>query len=549
MIKQNSIEALKSRLDVIDVVGSYIELKKAGSNFKAICPFHDEKSPSMVISPSKQIYHCFGCGVHGDSIKFVMEYEKLNYPEAIEKLARDFNVSLEYEKGKGDGGGNNKTLELLQSLYLQNIEHNNTALTYLQSRGIFHSSSEKFGLGYAASSGEQLQFLQSKLIPIPKAIESGAIAADDRGRAYSRFIERVTFPIHSHSGKIIGFGGRTLTRHPAKYINSPQSAFFNKSRILYAYHIAKEFIYKRKEIIVTEGYMDVIMLHQAGFNTAVATLGTALTKDHLPMLKKGEPHVILAYDGDKAGKAAALKASILLSQANFEGGVVLFEEGNDPADMVELGKTGELKQLFMHPKKLIEFVIETIISGFDMRSPEAKQHAFNEVKAYLKTLPSLLSESYQSYAASLLGTNERLFAIKSHANREAVSQMQMGEYDLAELTLLKTLLVGDIDREKALTLLEESMFSSHYPLFMMIKSGDITNPALAQIELGDTIAVMSREEMAQKICFLQVIYWNREQKRVQNSQEMNFKEKSFLLRKIQHKIKETKTGKISPLVL
>jgi DNA primase len=547
MIKQSSIEALKSRLDVVDVVGSYIELKKAGANFKCICPFHDEKSPSMVISPSKQIYHCFGCGMHGDSIKFTMEYEKLNYPEALEKLARDFNFSLEYEKGKSSDGGKNNTLDILQALYLQNIEHNNRALTYLTSRGIHNSSHEKFGIGYAPSSAEQLQYLQNKLIPMPQAIASGAIASDDKGRPYSRFIERVTFPIHSHSGKVIGFGGRTLTNHPAKYINSPQSDFFNKSRILYAYHLAKEFIYKRKEIIVTEGYMDVVMLHQAGFNTAVATLGTALTKEHLPMIRKGDPHVILAYDGDKAGRAAALKAATMLSQANFEGGVVLFEQGNDPADMVELGRVDELKTLFSHPKKLIEFVIETTINEFDINSPEARQHAFNSVRAYLKSLPALLQESYRTYAAQLLKTNEKFFTFKQHPNKEQLTTTQPQSFDLSELTLLKTLLQGEFNLEDVFPLLDDSMFEHHFDLYMLIKAQDNNNPQLSTITLNDNLHIMSREELAKRIIQLQIQYWQKKLRWIQTNSEISFKEKSFKLRKVQEKIKFTRAGKITPL--
>jgi len=184
--------------------------------------------------------------------------------------------------------------------------------------------------------------LQDNHIPIPQAKLAGVIQEGENGTFYARLTDRVTFPIYSSSGLIVGFGGRTLGTHPAKYINSPQTKLFNKSKILYGYQVAKESIYSQKEVIVTEGYFDVIMLHKAGFKRVVATLGTSLTKEHLPLLKKTQARVILAYDGDKAGMNAALKASRLLAQNSFDGGVVLFNSGLDPADMGwQLGEGGE----------------------------------------------------------------------------------------------------------------------------------------------------------------------------------------------------------------
>ncbi|MEJ2373422.1 MAG: DNA primase, partial [Sulfurimonas sp.] len=287
MISQDSIEALKARLDVVDVVGSYVELKKAGANFKAPCPFHDEKTASFVVSPSKQIYHCFGCGAGGDSIKFVMEYEKLNYPEAIEKLASQYNFTLTYTDSK-DNKPRSQLMEKLNEWYQNLLSHNQTAMSYIHERGIYESSIEKFGIGYAPKSHETINYLQSQQFNIAEGIEFGVVGHDpDRGQTFARFIERITFPIHSANGSIVGFGGRTITGHNAKYVNSPETKYFNKSRLLYAYNIAKQAVFKKAEIIITEGYLDVIMLHQAGFDNAVATLGTALTNEHLPLLRKG----------------------------------------------------------------------------------------------------------------------------------------------------------------------------------------------------------------------------------------------------------------------
>jgi DNA primase len=282
MISQDSIEALKARLDIVDVIGNYIELKKAGGNFKAPCPFHDEKSPSFVVSPQKQIFHCFGCGAGGDAVKFVMEYEKLNYPEALEKLAQNYNFTLTYTDNKHNKP-RSKVMEKLNNWYQSLLTRNQTALAYIQERGIYQSSIEKFGIGYAPDSLSTINYIKSQHFTMQEAIDMGVVGYEpSRNQTYARFIERITFPIYSANGTIVGFGGRTITGHQAKYVNSPETPFFNKSRLLYAYHLAKHAVYKKQEIIITEGYLDVIMLHQAGFDNAVATLGTALTQEHLP---------------------------------------------------------------------------------------------------------------------------------------------------------------------------------------------------------------------------------------------------------------------------
>ncbi|MCK4441657.1 MAG: DNA primase, partial [Sulfurovaceae bacterium] len=355
MIDKASEEELKNSIDIIDIISNYIEIKKAGANFKANCPFHGEKTASFVISPAKQIYHCFGCGVGGDAIQFVKEYEKLNYPEALEKIASIINFSLSYTKGSDNHNETRRILEQIQSWYRKNLDNSAISKQYLHNRGINQQSIEKFGIGYVGASFELMNFLSKNFLPIPKAEEAGVVARRDNGGFYARLTERITFPIYSPSGAIVGFGGRTITNHPAKYINSPQTKLFNKSQLLYGYSKAKENIYKNKKIIITEGYLDVIMLHQARFNEAVATLGTALTQEHLPILRKGEPHIILAYDGDKAGVNAALKASTMLTQNGFDGSVVLFPNGADPADMIAQNQIQEVANLLQNGQPLIPF--------------------------------------------------------------------------------------------------------------------------------------------------------------------------------------------------
>jgi len=232
MIDTQSIENLKTRLDIVDVVGSYLELKKNGANWKCVCPFHDDSNPSLVVSPSKQIYHCFSCGAGGDSIKFVMEYEKLSYPETIEKLASMYNFSLSYTSNDGKTHEDRKLLENINIFFKKTLDNRPTATEYIKNRGIGEASVEKFELGYAPSSQENLNFLSSHGYTISEAIETGIAGVGENGRNYARFIERITFPIYSLNGKMVGFGGRTITGHNAKYVNSPQTKIFNKLNII-----------------------------------------------------------------------------------------------------------------------------------------------------------------------------------------------------------------------------------------------------------------------------------------------------------------------------
>ena len=546
MITQDSIEALKARLDIVDIVGSYIELKRAGSSFKAPCPFHDEKSPSFVVNPSRQSYHCFGCGVHGDSIKFVMEYEKLNYPEAIEKLAASTNFTLHYTDDTKQKKRSN-LLETLNDWYQKLLEQNKIAQNYLHERGIYASSIERFGIGYAPTSPETLRFLEQQKLPTADAIEQGAIGRGEEGRLFARFIERITFPIHSTSGAIVGFGGRTITGHQAKYVNSSQSAIFNKSRLLYAYHLAREAIYRRKEIIVTEGYLDVVMLHQAGFTHAVATLGTALTAEHLPLLRKGEPKIFLAYDGDKAGRAAAFKASKLLSMSGFDGGVVLFEGGLDPADMIKNAQIEQVNTLLRRPIPFIEFVISEMISAYDLQDPKAKETALHENIAFLKSLSPLLQEEYRPFVASKLGISPSLIQI-AHKKNTAPQPINFSHHDIWELSFIKTLLERPQIADTLLDFIDASLLQYHGSEFEAALQGRNDDPRLSALIMDDRIRTFEGDEgiRTELITFL-IAHYNRELKKVTTQNTVSFDQKSYLIRQYRDKIERLKRGELVPL--
>jgi len=546
MITQDSIEALKARLDVVDVVGSYVELKKAGANYKAPCPFHDEKSPSFVVSPSKQIYHCFGCSAGGDSIKFVMEYEKLNYPEALEKLADTYNFTLSYSDNKHNKP-RSQVMDKLNEYYQNLLSSHESASSYVKERGIYESSVEKFGIGYAPDTNSTINYIQKQMFTMKEAVDMGVVGYDG-GRYFARFIERVTFPIHSANGSIVGFGGRTITGHQAKYVNSPETAFFSKSRLLYAYHHAKQTLHKTKEIIITEGYLDVIMLHQAGFDNAVATLGTALTQEHLPLLRKGEPRVIMAYDGDNAGRTAALKASKLLSAGSFNGGVVIFGGGLDPADMVVNGRTDELADMFRSPKPFIEFVLDELMSLYDFNDPKAREDCLNEGIGYLKTLSPMLQEQYKSYLASRLGVSPSFVRLSQNTTNQpsrVIAQASSAHRDMWELSIIKTVMEKPHFIEQILDALDPSLLQFHQHEFTLALSAKLDDPTLMAISVDESIKSLKDEDAlkAELLTFLTKHYM-RELKKVQIPGNVSFEEKSFYIRKYRGKISKLQRGEL-----
>jgi DNA primase len=550
MITQDSIEALKAQLDIVDVVGNYLELKKAGGNFKAPCPFHDEKSTSFVVSPQKQIFHCFGWGAGGDSVKFVMEYEKLNYPEALEKLAQTYNFTLTYTDNKHNKP-RSQVMDKLNEWYQSLLSKNRLALEYIKDRGIYESSIEKFGIGYAPDTNSTINYIKSQMFSMKEAIDMGVVGHSD-GRNFARFIERITFPIHSANGSLVGFGGRTISNHQAKYVNSPETPYFNKSRLLYAYHHAKQALYKKNEIIITEGYLDVIMLHQAGFDNAVATLGTALTAEHLPLLRKGSPKVLMAYDGDNAGRAAALKASKLLSASGFSGGVIIFDGGLDPADMVKNSRVDELAQMFRIPKPFIEFVLDEILSLYNLSDPKQKEGCMQEGIAYLKTLSPLLQEEYKTYLASRLGglgVSPSLLKISNSATHSQNAHMQKNTYkDMWELSLVKTVLEYPQFIDQILDVLDPSLLQFHSYEFSQAISGNNNTPELMSIMIDESISSLKDEESlhAELITFL-TKYYERELKKINITPNINFEQKAFLIRKLRGKILKLKKGELVSL--
>lgn len=538
MIDPKSIEKLKEQADIIDIVGHYIPLKKSGANYVCVCPFHDDKNPSMSVSPSRGIFHCFSCKAGGDVIKFVMDYEKLTYPEAIEKIAMLSNFTLNYVKSERENQKENKhILEKVNAYYRSLLYKTPAAIEYLYSRGVTDALCEKFELGFAPESIQTIRLLENEQILPNEALEAGIVKQNESG-IYASFIQRITFPIYTHTGKLVGFGGRTLSGHQAKYVNSPQSEIFDKSTLFYGYNLAKRDIHAKNQIIIAEGYLDVIMLHHAGFTNAVAVLGTALTQKHLPLLKRGELSAVLCFDGDSAGINAAVKSAHLLAQNEIDGSVVILEGGADPADMVVAGKVKELKNLFENGVEIGEFYIRNLAAKFDLTRPVQKQKALEEVREFTMSLKPIIANSYAPLVASLLKIDINSFALtnaraRTNTIKDQAMQPMPGKIyqkDKLELELLKTLAEANGLSDMILDLVKREYFTRHGEIFdAILRRAPEDEVSLREISLENVDIMQSKEQILEAVKILKIRFYENMRREYLAS---NRSDKIEILRKI-----------------
>lgn len=551
MIDPKSIERLKAQTDIVDIVGHYLPLKKSGANFVCVCPFHDDKNPSMSVSPSRGIFHCFSCKAGGDAIKFVMDYEKLSYPEAVEKIAGLQNFTLNYVRGGEPAKENKHILENANAFYRSLLYKTPAAVEYLYSRGITDELIDKFELGFAPESAQTIRLLQNDQIEPKEALEVGIVKQNENG-IYASFINRITFPIYTHAGRLVGFGGRTISGNPAKYVNSPQSAVFDKSTLFYGYHLAKREIFTKNQIIITEGYMDVIMLHKAGFNNVVAVLGTALTTKHLPLLKRGEISVILCFDGDDAGINAATKSALLLAQNEIDGSVVIIEGGADPADMVVAGKIEYLRQIFESGTEIGEFYIRHLAGGFDLSRPVQKQKALEAIQTFTASLKPVVANSYAPLVAKILNIAEGSFWLTRGANTQAAQERmqayemqnfgknQHGRKDILEIRFLKTMLENPNLKKIVLENLKTEYFVRHRDIFEAVARGVGTDdPAVRELMFENYDAFKDEDEILKNIVILKVGFYENLHKEY-SMKQISLEEKKQILTKIKKIIEALK---------
>jgi DNA primase len=402
MIPQEFIQSLLGRVDIVDVVDRYVKLKKAGANFQALCPFHNEKSPSFSVSPSKQFYHCFGCGAHGNAIGFLMEYSGLAYPEAIRALAETVGMPVPETRARSDRPGAAEAPGLAARMmdalayYRAELKKSKVAIDYLKGRGVSGEIAARYGLGFAPDGWQNLEavfadYAAGPLRDTGLVIDSeprpgGEEGPERKSRRYDRFRNRVMFPILDARGNVIGFGGRVIGPGEPKYLNSPETPLFEKGRELYGLYQARRAIRDANQVIVVEGYMDVVALAQHGVENAVATLGTASTPFHLAKLMKLADNVVFSFDGDAAGRKAAWRALEVALPVLADGKAVSFlflPPEDDPDTYVRReGKAGFLKAVG-EAKPLSQYLFAELASQVDMATEEGRARFLAQAKPLL----------------------------------------------------------------------------------------------------------------------------------------------------------------------
>lgn len=397
-IPREFIDSLLMRVDLVDLIDSHVPLKKAGNNYVALCPFHNEKSPSFSVNRSKQFYHCFGCGASGNAVSFLMDYSSLDFVAAVESLAAFIGVDVPREQGKYRNYEQPDTfkelyqlLEDVATFYAKQLRATNpqaqTAIDYLKARGVSGQIAKTFMLGYA---DEQWHVLAAHF-PEQKLLELGLLVSNEKGNQYDRFRGRVMFPIRDKRGRVIGFGGRVLDDSKPKYLNSPESSVFSKGQHVYGLYELSKKKAKPERILIVEGYMDVIALAQFGIGYAVATLGTATSKAHIDLLFRETSELVFCFDGDKAGQQAAWRATETVLPSLRDGRqvrIMLLPEGHDPDSLVRTEGLDNFVKRVISAQALSEYFFAHFTTTLDLSSMEGRTKLIEETRSYLQQLPS-----------------------------------------------------------------------------------------------------------------------------------------------------------------
>jgi DNA primase len=395
-IPKSFIDELVARADIVEVVGARVTLKRAGSNYKGLCPFHGEKTPSFTVSPSKGFYHCFGCSAHGTAIGFLMAYDNLEFPEAVEALAEMMGLEVPRETtGIPERKDDNEELYALlreaDQIYRAALRSNERAIAYLKKRGIDGPTAGRFGIGYAPDAWDTvMRQLGTSDARIAKLLQAGLLSANDSGRRYDRFRDRIMFPIRSARGQVIGFGGRVLESGEPKYLNSPETPVFRKGHELYGLYEARQNPGRPKQIIVVEGYLDVASLVQFGVEYAVATLGTAMTTENLRRLSRLTDRIVFCFDGDAAGRAAASRAmetALPFGGGNVDIRFLLLPEKDDPDTFVRSQGADAFRALAASAIALPDFFVDELDKRVDFKSTGGRARFDVSAKPLLRRLP------------------------------------------------------------------------------------------------------------------------------------------------------------------
>lgn len=410
LIPQQFIQELLARIDIVDLIDSRLPLKKAGSNYKACCPFHGEKTPSFNVSQDKQFYHCFGCGAHGNAIGFIMEYDRLEFPDAVEELASSLGMEVPRDENAPNRPKIDVSLydlmEKIAKFYQRQLTtpQAKPAVDYLKKRGLSGEIAKQFGIGFVPNEWRNLEKIFPKLKSDKKLqqqlIDCGMLIKKDNS-SYDRFRDRIMFPIKDKRGRVIAFGGRIIDQGEPKYLNSPETPIFHKSNELYGLYEARQANRKLKRLLIVEGYMDVVALAQFGFTNAVATLGTATTESHLQQLFRATRELVLCFDGDRAGRNAALRAlehGLSQLRDGREIKLMFLPDGEDPDSMVrKVGQEGFTQQV-QEATPLFEFLLEHLASQVDLDSVSGRGQLVHLAKPYMEKVSDPIYHEFFSHA-------------------------------------------------------------------------------------------------------------------------------------------------------
>lgn len=430
-----SIANLKDSIDIVDVISRRISLKRAGSNYKGVCPFHNEKTPSFVVSEAKQIFTCFGCGASGDAIEFVKRYNNLEFNDAIRQLASEYGIEMEENRGYGED------LEIYYNInrdaalffYKAFTEKANKGYSYMKRRGIRPEILKKFGIGYADESWNSLyEHLTQKGYPVDKLIEVGLVS-ESKGRYYDKFRNRVIFPIINTAGKVIGFGGRAIdpSDNP-KYLNSPESKVFRKKNNLYGLNLSRASVGKEGFIILVEGYMDTISLYQGGITNVVASLGTALTENQSHLIKRYTKDVVLSYDSDSAGVAAALRGMEILHNDGLKVRIIKISGGKDPDELIRNEGRDAFRKLVENALSFGDYKLNYIKSKYNLNDDDSRIECIKEIADSLSKLGAVEQDIYIKKVSKELSVSEAALRMEINNSTSNAEQLQRRSENTAE---------------------------------------------------------------------------------------------------------------------
>lgn len=457
-IPREFIQQLLSRIEIVDLIDNRVPLrKKSGNNYFACCPFHNEKSASFSVSQNKQFYHCFGCGAHGNSIDFIMQFDHLSFPEAVESLAKQIGLEVPRTTRSSEKAVSHtahyELLDEVAAYYQKNLRAEPKAIDYLKQRGLSGAIAKDFGIGYASPGWDHvLTTFGSSPALKQQLLETGMLIKKDDGGFYDRFRERIMFPIHDRRGRVVGFGGRILDKGEPKYLNSPETVIFQKGHELYGLHHALKMNRQLTRALIVEGYMDVIALFQNGITYAVATLGTATTSQHLQRLFRHTSEIIFCFDGDNAGRTAALRALNVILPIMSDGIQIRFlflPDGEDPDSLIRKEGKEQFEHRISNAETISDFFFQSIVTQTDITSLDGRARFVKLATEQLDPLPDSI---FKKMMLDELAKRARITVSNNQPNKKPTPQPSVKKArPPSPLKLALMLLVQNPELAKTLT--------------------------------------------------------------------------------------------------